>query len=603
MPSPAFTFTGSVNKYQATAGGSVVATLTSLTGVSSVSWSIVGTDETSGTYTIATSGTLGSVATITAGAAGTAAILRCTINGGINGLGQLDTSYSTTRKWWVPATGTGLEVACVGENAESSAAFGWTGIVNSAVRNVASGGLSAVTASAPITSSGGASPNIAITAASSVAAGSMSAADKAKVDAILPSSLTADRVVITNGSGVLSTTGDVAGTQLNSATARSYVAVTQGGNPIAASGEVRLPQAFTVQARDFADTADATVLAFGAVNADVVELGTSSYPTAVDGDTVAVTASSNITITSGADLVLDSTNFVSLGLSGGPYVYIQGPTSGGTIAIAETLATPLINQEDKTTGNGETLTIAAQTSLGGNGNGGTLALAGGSPHGTGRKGGVRLSLDETSAEPMVEVAEVATGRRAVVLGLGAAVTATELPAGTGDRVLYIADYATAPTADPVSGQLLYAGGHALAMRSTSGVTCDVAPIGTTGGSLVTRHFHHQHGAAASTTNTFVTVATITIPASSVCFLTAYLVGKRTDVEGDIVAVYTCASIKRTGAAAPVLSDTYDLRAYEDDPGSAWRWSVVGNDITVDAHGPSGHRYSWSVHITGNIGAL
>jgi len=119
--------------------------------------------------------------------------------------------------------------------------------------------------------------------------------------------------------------------------------------------------------------------------------------------------------------VLDSTNFVSLGLSGGPYIYIQGPTSGGTIAIAETLATPLINQEDKTTGNGATLTIAAQTSLGGNGNGGTLALAGGSPHGTGRKGGVRLSLDETSAEPMVEVAEVATGRRAVVLGLGAAV--------------------------------------------------------------------------------------------------------------------------------------------------------------------------------------
>lgn len=602
MPSPAFTFTGSVNKYQATAGGSVVATLTSLTGVSSVSWSIVGTDETSGTYTIATSGTLGSVATITAGAAGTAAILRCTINGGINGLGQLDTSYSTTRKWWVPATGTGLEVACVGENAESSAAFGWTGIVNSAVRNVASGGVSTVTASAPITSSGGASPNIAITAASSVAAGSMSAADKAKVDAILPSSLTADRVVITNGSGVLSTTGDVLGTQLNSATVRSYLAITQGGNPIAAAGEVRLPQAFTVQARDFADTADATVLAFGAATQDVVELGTSSYPTAVDGNTVAVTASSDITLTSGNDLVLNGANFVSLGIGGGGYVYVPGVTSGGTLAIAETIASPLINQEDKTTGNAETFTISAQTSLGGNGNGGTLALAGGSPHGTGRKGGVQLSLDETSAEPMVEVAEVATGRRAVVLGLGAAVTATELPAGTGDRVVYIADYATAPTANPVSGQLLYAGGHALAARSPNGVTTDISPIGVSGG-LATKHYHHQHGRAQTTNATYTTAATITIPASSVAMLTAYLVGKRTDVEGNCTMVFTYAAIKRTGSAAPVVSSTQTDFSHEDDPSTNWRWSVSGNDIILEVQGVAAQTWEWDAQIVGNIGAI
>jgi carbon monoxide dehydrogenase subunit G len=602
MPSPAFTFTGSVNKYQATAGGSVVATLTSLTGVSSVSWSIVGTDETSGTYTIATSGTLGSVATITAGAAGTAAILRCTINGGINGLGQLDTSYSTTRKWWVPATGTGLEVACVGENAESSAAFGWTGIVNSAVRNVASGGVSTVTASAPITSSGGASPNIAITAASSVAAGSMSAADKAKVDAILPSSLTADRVVITNGSGVLSATADVSGTQLNSATALSHLAVTQGGNPIATAGEVRLPQAFTVQARDFADAADATVLAFGAANADHVELGTSSYPTFVEGNTISLLSSSDLSIVSGNDLSIDGTNFVSIGIGGGAYVYVPGVTSGGTVAIAETIFSPLINQEDKITGNGETLTIAAQTSLGGNGNGGTLALAGGSPHGTGLKGGVRLSLDETSAEPMVEVAEVATGRRAVVLGLGAAVTATELPAGTGDRVLYIADSATAPTANPVSGQLLYAGGHALAARSPNGVTTDISPIGVSGG-LTTKHYHHQHGRVRSTTNTFVTVATITIPASSVAMLTAYLVGKRTDVEGNCTMVFTYAAIKRTGSAAPVVSSTQTDFSHEDDNTTDWRWSVVGNDVALQAHGALAQTYEWDAQIVGNIGAI
>ena len=602
MPSPAFTFTGNVDKYQATASGSVVATLTSLTGVSSVAWSIVGTDESSGSYTITTSGTLGSVATIVAGAAGTAAILKCTINGGINALGQLDTSYSTTRKWWVPATGTGLEVACVGENTESSAAFGWTGIVNSAVRNVASGGVSGVTASAPITSSGGATPNIAITAATSVAAGSMSAADKAKVDAILPSSLTANRVVITNGSGVLSATADPNGTQLNSVTTRDHLAVTAGGNPVASAGEVRMPQAFTLRARDVADVADATVLAFGAASADVVELGTSSYLTIIEGNAVTVFGSGDINISSGNDVVINGTNLVSLGLSGGAYVYVGGPTSGGTLGIAETISSPLINQEDKTTGNGETLTVAAQTSLGGNGNGGTLALCGGSPHGTGRKGGVQLSLDETSAEPMVEVAEVATGRRAVVLGLGAAVTATELPANTGDRVIYVADYATAPTANPVSGQLVYSGGHAMSARSPNGVTSDISPIGVSGG-LSTKHYHHQHGRVQTTNNTYTTLATITIPVSSVAMLTAYLVGKRTDVEGNCTMAYTYAAIKRTGSAAPTISGTQTDFSHEDDPTTAWRWSVSGNDVLLEVSGVTAQTWEWDAQIVGNIGAI
>lgn len=602
MPSPAFTFTGSVNKYQATASGSVVATLTSLTGVSSVSWSIVGTDESSGSYSISTSGTLGSVATIVAGAAGTAAILKCTINGGINALGQLDTSYSTTRKWWVPATGTGLEVACVGENTESSAAFGWTGIVNSAVRNVASGGVSGVTASAPITSSGGATPDIAITAATSVADGSMSAADKAKVDAILPASLTADRVVITDGSGVLSATADPNGTQLNSVTTRDHLAVTAGGNPVASVGEVRMPQAFTLQARDVADVADAIVLAFGAASADVVELGTSSYATAIEGNTVAVTSSSDVNIISGNDLVIDGTNFVSLGLSGGAYVYVGGPTSGGTLGIAETISSPLVNQEDKTTGNGETLTVAAQTSLGGNGNGGTLELCGGSPHGTGLKGGVQLSLDETSAEPMVEVAEVATGRRAVVLGLGAAVTATELPANTGDRVIYVADYATAPIANPVSGQLVYSGGHAMSARSPNGVTTDISPIGVSGG-LSTKHYHHQHGRAQTTNATMTTLATITIRPSSVAMLTAYLVGKRIDVEGNCTMVYTYAAIKRTGSAAPTISGTQTDFSHEDDNTTDWRWTVSGNDVLLQAQGVTAQTWEWDAQIVGNIGAI
>jgi hypothetical protein len=169
-------------------------------------------------------------------------------------------------------------------------------------------------------------------------------------------------------------------------------------------------------------------------------------------------------------------------------------------------------------------------------------------------------------------------------------------------VVYFANYATAPTADPVSGQLLYSGGHALAMRSTSGVTCDIAPIGVSGG-LTTKHYHHQHGRVLTTNATFTTAATITIPASSASMLTAHLVGKRTDVEGDITTAQTCATIKRTGAAAPVVSNVHTICSFEDNNATDWRWSVSGNDVIFEVLGIAGQRYEWTVHILGTIGAI
>lgn len=188
MASPSFTFTGAsgpLAKLSTTAAASVVATLDSLSGVTSVAWSIVGVDElsTAGSYTLTPSGTLGSVCTTTAPVAGRAAILKCTINGGLDPqTGEPSDSMSATAKFWVPATGTGLEVGCVGEGYESSSTYGWTGIINAAVRNVAAGGVTSVAGSAPIVSSGGATPTISISAATTVAAGSMSAADKLKLD-------------------------------------------------------------------------------------------------------------------------------------------------------------------------------------------------------------------------------------------------------------------------------------------------------------------------------------------------------------------------------------------------------------------------------------
>lgn len=76
----------------------------------------------------------------------------------------------------------------------------------------------------------------------------------------------------------------------------------------------------------------------------------------------------------------------------------------------------------------------------------------------------------TAAGTMIEAVEVSAGRRVVSLALGADLTTTEMPANTGDRVVYVADCATAPTANPVSGGVLYSSGGDLYWRSSGGVT-------------------------------------------------------------------------------------------------------------------------------------
>lgn len=138
MPSPAIRINGGAAgvKASVSAGSTVTATLDSTDGVRSVTWSVIGTDETrtAASYTLTQSGSVGQTVELTAGAAGTAGILLCEINGGINlQTEQADATTRATAKWYVPTSG-GAEVGCVNEQLESDSTFGWTGIVNASAR-------------------------------------------------------------------------------------------------------------------------------------------------------------------------------------------------------------------------------------------------------------------------------------------------------------------------------------------------------------------------------------------------------------------------------------------------------------------------------------
>lgn len=138
MASPAFRINGGAVGAPASvsASGTVTATLDSIVGVNRVTWSVMSTDDTRlpSSYTLTPSGSIGQTVTLTAGAAGTAGILRCVINAGLDlQTGAPSAATAATGKWYVP-TSNGFEVIAGDETLESDSRVGWGKAINAALR-------------------------------------------------------------------------------------------------------------------------------------------------------------------------------------------------------------------------------------------------------------------------------------------------------------------------------------------------------------------------------------------------------------------------------------------------------------------------------------
>lgn len=118
----------------------------------------------------------------------------------------------------------------------------------------------------------------------------------------------------------------------------------------------------------------------------------------------------------------------------------------------------------------QTLRIRARSALSANNNGSPLQLEGGAPNGSGLSGPCAIGATDnaTAFLPFVEVANVVAGQRVIALCRGSSLTSTQMPTNTGNGVIYIANAGTAPTANSVSGGILYSEAGALKWRGTSG---------------------------------------------------------------------------------------------------------------------------------------
>jgi hypothetical protein len=128
----------------------------------------------------------------------------------------------------------------------------------------------------------------------------------------------------------------------------------------------------------------------------------------------------------------------------------------------------------QTQGTAIQLTVASGSSFTSGNSGAALALRGGAPGGgAGLKGKCQITLG--SSDILAEVAEVIQGNRVLALVRGTTITSTQMPANSGDLVIYIANASTTPTASSVGGGILYCTGGALRFRGSAGTDTPIAP--------------------------------------------------------------------------------------------------------------------------------
>lgn len=223
------------------------------------------------------------------------------------------------------------------------------------------------------------------------------------------------------------TTGNVL--QVSGSAALSYAALNLAGGSNYVTGV--LPAA---------NLASATTIAQGAIVLATDLAGTSSAPTVV-----AVTGATS-------KLVVRST--------------------APAIEWAEATASPVLRQATNTTTNGQTLSVAAQSSSNGGSAGGHLVLSSGAPGAGGTVGALRLQVGGSAGLYLTP----SPGGSTYLASLWTAAGATEVPDGT--NLLYLTD-GTLPTAATVGGCVIGSLSGDLSTMSSDGHTTRFRRVAST----------------------------------------------------------------------------------------------------------------------------
>jgi hypothetical protein len=212
-----------------------------------------------------------------------------------------------------------------------------------------------------------------------------------------------------------------------------------GANP-GVAGNVRISYGTVVISTRNNTGSTRNLITWGVAAANRLVVGTGSDITTIDG------------AASSTDSVYIFGNSVPIAIFGQGRVEWRAPD----LLWGNTVVAPTLGQLN-TTGSSQNMILRAQGSTAGNNNGGIHRARGGRTNGTGLMGGVSLELnaDDSTVHVMAQVANVVGSNRVMSLCFGSLLTAVQMPANTGDRVIFIGDRNTAPSANAVGGHIYY----------------------------------------------------------------------------------------------------------------------------------------------------
>lgn len=229
----------------------------------------------------------------------------------------------------------------------------------------------------------------------------------------------------------------------------------------------------------------------------------------------------------GGDLIGSNTNQQVVSLTGTTGTM---NASFSVLNLTNILSSTSIGMVNRPSGAGQDFYLSAQSTNGLNQNGGNVNVAGGQKNGSGLRGGVHLRMNGALAENVLQLVEPVQNQR--VLGLfsnSADVSSTNMPIGTGDMVMFIANAATLPTSGvPSGGCVVYSDGSSkLNILEPTGTQIIVghtmAPTFTSGPTGAQTLYFTGSGTSVSTTP--ATLLSYTMPNNTALIVEAYFVGK------------------------------------------------------------------------------
>lgn len=302
-----------------------------------------------------------------------------------------------------------------------------------------------------------------------------------------------------------------------------------------------------------------------------------------------------------------------IGLTGIQHVGANHKTVNGNFSVLDfvTSARPHVTQETSTD-DGNSLIIRAQSSTGNNKNGGPVIIAGGAPGLGGRQGGVRLQFTSvvpssyptttltsgiTSAN-MVQLSEVAVGRRVLSLCNPSDLTTIDMPASTGDMVMYVRNAVTRPTSgNPSNGAILYARDGTLWIKQQDGNNFQIGTNpnpniwGPTGQQVYT-----SRDSVVSIGGSGVLAFSITLPNNTCTAIDVNLVGKR-NASTDSAQFNLRMAYSRHGGSPVALGSVTILDSRTSGGASGWNLpsiTVSGNTLQIFTGSESGTSIVWLV---------